>query len=426
MKTSFQKVKRVNGELHFKGDKSLSHRAVFFSSMAEGNSKIHNLSDCEDVNSTINAFQKLGAEFSYLNNTLIVKGIGKNKFKEPENDIYCGNSGTTARLLSGILSVQKFKSTLIGDSSLSSRPMKRVIDPLEMMGASISHYNFKLPLSFQPVAKIIPIKYELTIPSAQVKSAVLLAGLFADQKTEVIENIPSRDHTERMLKLNYEMKNNKKIIYSSTKNYPVENEYFIPGDISSASFFIVLTLLLPDSILLIKNISINPTRIGFINILLQMGADIKIEETGISNGEPFGIIYVHSSILKNVSIPSYLLPNIIDEIPILSIAGAYAEGEFIIRNAKELRYKETDRISALCRNLMSLGLDVKEFEDGFSVSGKIKNQRGNFITFNDHRIAMAFSILSMLLKDGGSIDNSDCIKISNPDFFLQLESVVCS
>ena len=424
MRKTFQKIKKVNGELTFKGDKSISHRSVFFSSMADGFSSIKNLSDCDDVKSTLNAFELLGAEFHYENIELIVKGIGRNNFHPPDKDIYCGNSGTTARLLSGILSAQNFSSTIIGDESLSSRPMKRIIEPLELMGAKISHNNFKLPLTFYPVEEIKPIKYELKISSAQVKSAILLAGLFNDNKTEVIEIIPSRDHTERMLNLDYEFQNDRKIIYSSSKNYPDNSDYYIPGDISSASFFIALTLLCPNSELFIKNISINPTRTGFIDILKLMGADISIEETGISNGEPYGNIFVKSSDLKNVEIPSHLIPNIIDEIPILSVVGIFAEGVFCIRNAVELRYKETDRISALCKNFQSLGLDIKELEDGFEISGKIKKNFGEFKTFNDHRIAMAFSILALLLKEGGEIDNAECIKISNPDFFRQLESII--
>lgn len=424
MTTTLKNVKSVNGELTFKGDKSISHRAVFFSSLAEGISTIINLSNSEDVNSTIKAFELLGAEFKYEKDKLIVKGIGKKKFIQPIKDIYCGNSGTTARLLSGVLVHQQFKSTITGDASLSLRPMRRIIEPLEMMGANILHNNFKLPVTFSPVKEIYPIKYELKVPSAQVKSAILIAGLFNDDVTEVIETVPSRDHTERMLNLDYEFQNGVKRIFSSSKNYPFNNEYHIPGDISSASFFIVLAILCDNSNLLIKNISLNPTRTAFIDILKQMGADIKIEETGVSNGEPFGNIKVRSSKLKNTEIPSFLIPNLIDEIPILSVAGVFAEDDFCIRNATELRFKETDRISALCKNYASLGLLVNEFEDGFSVSGKVKNQYGNFKTFDDHRIAMTFSIVSILLDNGGEIDNPECIKISNPDFFEQIKSII--
>lgn len=423
MTTNLRNVKSVKGELTFKGDKSISHRTVFFSSMAEGISTIFNLSECEDVNSTIKAFELLGAKFYYDENKLIVKGIGKDDFIQPNKDIYCGNSGTTARLISGILASQKFQSTITGDDSLSSRPMKRIIDPLEMMGGKISHNNFKLPITFSPVEAIYPIKYELKIPSAQVKSAVLIAGLFNDDITEVIETVPSRDHTERMLNLDFEVLNGRKRIYSSSKNYPVNNEYLIPGDISSASFFIVLAILSDNSNLLIKNVSLNPTRTAFIDVLKQMGAYIMIEEIGVSNGEPFGNIKVISSKLKNIEIPSFLIPNLIDEIPILSVAGVFAEGDFCIRNATELRFKETDRISALCKNYVSMGLLVNEFQDGFSISGKVKNQYGNFKTFNDHRIAMTFSIFSMLLENGGEIDNPECINVSNPDFINQIKLV---
>lgn len=424
MTIALKNIKSINGELRFKGDKSISHRAVFFSSMAEGISSIFNLSECEDVNSTIKAFELIGAEFNYEKNRLIIKGIGKNKFIQPVKDIYCGNSGTTARLISGILASQKFQSTITGDDSLSLRPMKRIIEPLEMMGANILHNNFKLPLTFLPVKELFPINYELKIPSAQVKSAILIAGLFNDEETKVKETILSRDHTERMLNLDYDFHNGKKIIYSSSKNYPLNNEYFIPGDISSASFFIVLAILSNNSNLVIKNVSLNPTRIAFIDILKQMGAIIETEEVGISNGEPFGNIVVKSSDLLNIEIPSDLIPNIIDEIPILSLAGVFAEGDFSIRNCKELRFKESDRISALCYNYKLLGLEVEEYDDGFSLSGSIKKTYCNFLTFSDHRIAMTFAVCSLLLDEGGEIDNPECINISNPDFFEQIKLII--
>lgn len=423
MKLSFEKIKRVKGALSFKGDKSISHRAIFFSSLADGVSLIENLSDCEDVKSTISAFKSLGAEFILNDEKVIVKGTGKKNFRQPREEIYCGNSGTTARLLSGVLIHQKFKSTITGDSSLSSRPMRRIIEPLEMMGAKIIHKNFKLPMTFIPSERLSAINYELQVPSAQVKSAILISGLFLDEQTTVTETIPSRDHTERILNLKYDLINDKKVIYSSSKNYPTFQNYFIPGDISSAAFFIVLTLLSKNSHLEIKNVAINPTRIGFINILQRMNADIKIEEVGISNGEPYGNIIAKSSELKNVEISNDLIPNIIDEIPIISLAGVFADGNFLIRNCKELRFKETDRIAALCYNYKLLGLDVEEFEDGFSISGSIKKHFCSFKTFSDHRIAMTFAICSMLLNDGGEIDDSDCIKISNPDFLNQLKSI---
>ncbi|MCX7610499.1 MAG: 3-phosphoshikimate 1-carboxyvinyltransferase [Ignavibacterium sp.] len=419
-----EKIKKVNGELSFKGDKSISHRAIFFSSMANGISIIKNLSDCEDVNSTIEAFKLLGAEFESTKEKMIVKGIGKENFKKPHKEIYCGNSGTTARLISGILANQKFESTLTGDSSLSSRPMRRIIEPLEMMGAKIYHNEFKLPLTFYPSSKLSAIKYELKIPSAQVKSAVLISGLFIDEITSVVEKTTTRDHTERMLNLSFELYEDKKVIQSSSKNYPVSQDYFIPGDISSAAFFIVLCLISENSRLIIKNVSINPTRIGFVEILKMMNANISIEEFGKSNNEPYGNIVIKSSQLKNVEISPEIIPNIIDEIPILSLAGVFAKGDFTIRNCKELRYKETDRISALCYNYKLLGLDVDEYEDGFTISGSIKNQFANFTSFDDHRIAMTFSICSLLLGNGGSIDNPECVRISNPNFFNQLKSII--
>jgi 3-phosphoshikimate 1-carboxyvinyltransferase len=419
MKFTFKPVKKIKGELNFKGDKSISHRAVFFSSMAEGLSEIHNISDCEDVKTTIEVFKKLGAEFIKQNDVLLVKGIGRNSFKDPMTNLWCGNSGTTARMLSGVLANQRFITTICGDDSLSNRPMKRIIEPLTLMGAKISHNNFKLPIVFYPAEKMIPINYELKVPSAQVKSSILIAGLFNREKTVIIENFITRDHTERILNLPVEFAFKKKLIFSSSKFYPTNKNYFIPADISSASFFIVLALIAQDSELFIRNVSLNSTRTGFIDVLKQMNANIQTIEKGLSNGEPFGDILVKSSQLINTHINENLIPNIIDEIPILSLAGIFAEGDFQIRNAKELRVKESDRISALCSNYSLVGLYVTEFDDGFKISGKIKNKFAEFITFNDHRIAMTFSVLSMLLEDGGVIDNSDCVKISNPDFFEQ-------
>jgi 3-phosphoshikimate 1-carboxyvinyltransferase len=426
MTYEFPKVNQISGELSLNGDKSISHRAVIFSSLADGISFIENLSNCEDVRSTISACELLGAEFTFDNQKVLVRGTGKKNFSQPRYEINCGNSGTTARLLSGVLAHQKFKSTITGDSSLSSRPMKRIIEPLELMGARIIHNNFKLPMTFIPSEKLTPIEYELQIPSAQVKSAILISGLFIDDKTKVIETIETRDHTERMLDLEYELVNGVKIIFSSSKNYPNSAFYFIPGDISSAAFFIVLTLLTKNSQIVIKNVCINLTRIGFIDILKRMNAEIVIEPLGISNGEPFGNVIVKSSDLKNVEIQQDLIPNIIDEIPILSLAGIFAVGNFTIRNCKELRFKESDRIAALCYNYKSLGLDVEEFEDGFSISGSIKKKYGIFKTYSDHRIAMTFAVLSMLLKDGGKIDDFECIKISNPDFLSQLKQIIKS
>jgi 3-phosphoshikimate 1-carboxyvinyltransferase len=303
--------------------------------------------------------------------------------------------------------------------------MKRIIDPLSLMGGKIEcSKNFTLPLRIIPSDKINAISYELPIASAQVKSAILLAGLHSDEVTSVTEKFPSRDHTEKMLGLKVEEKDSKKISYSSNKNYPSPKEYFVPSDISTASFFIVLALLTKNSFLKIKDITLNETRIGILQVLKEMGASIEIENQKENSGELYGDIIVKSSKLHNIKINEKIIPNVIDEIPILSIIGIFAEGNFEIRNAAELREKETDRINAVIKNLKLLGLNVEEYEDGFSFIGGIKKVAPIFESFGDHRIAMSFGILSLLLKHGGKVNNFDCVNISNPDFLSQLKLVV--
>ncbi|MDY0082960.1 MAG: 3-phosphoshikimate 1-carboxyvinyltransferase, partial [Ignavibacteriaceae bacterium] len=320
---------------------------------------------------------------------------------------------------------QHFTSELIGDESLSKRPMKRLIEPLMEMGAQFSTTeNYTLPFTINPVKKLISITYEMPVASAQVKSAILIAGLHLEDETVVIEKDKTRNHTELMLGLPVKTENEKIILSSSSKYYPKANEYFIPGDISTSAFHIVLTLLTPNSVLKINNVSLNPTRTGFIEVLKQMGANITYENIRYSSNEPFGNVIVKSSTLNNVKIDSELIPNIVDEIPILTIAGIFAEGDFEIRNAKELRVKESDRIKSLCYNLNLLGLEVEEFEDGFVISGSVKKSDLTFESFGDHRIAMAFSVLSMLLDNGGEVNDFECVNISNPKFDEQIKSII--
>jgi 3-phosphoshikimate 1-carboxyvinyltransferase len=420
----FNKIEKVKGTLKLPGDKSISHRSVMFASMARGTSRIYNLSNGEDVKSSQKCFIQLGAEISNKNKFFEIKGKGFKEFIKPNAPLDAGNSGTTTRLISGILIAQNFESTITGDESLSKRPMKRIIFPLTAMGGKISATEkFTLPVTISPSDRIIPINYELPVASAQVKSAVLLAGLHCEGITSVIEKLPSRDHTEKMLELKTEITADGKISYASKENYPEPKEYFVPSDISTAAFFIVLALLSKNSELRIKDVSLNETRTGILTVLKRMGAKIENENERIISGEALGDIIVRSSALNNIEIPVEIIPNIIDEIPILSIAGIFAEGEFKIKNAAELRGKETDRINAVCHNLKILGLEVEEYEDGFAFSGKIKNYSPVFESFGDHRIAMAFAILSLILQGGGKVDNFECAGISNPDFINQLKQI---
>lgn len=421
----FDKLSKVLGELELPGDKSISHRALIFSAMAKGISVIENLSDGEDVNSTLTCLEAIGAEIERGGKSARVRGAGFKNFRKPYSTLNAGNSGTTARLLCGLLAAQNFESKIMGDESLSKRPMERVITPLKLMGANIkSSIEDKLPIEIFPVDNLNPINYKLPVPSAQVKSAVLIAGLHEDGMTSIIDSFGTRDHTERMLNLPVIKSNDEKIINVSRKNYPQPQKYFIPSDISAASYFVVLTLLTKNSSLRLNNLCLNPTRTGFIQLLKRMGAKIKVERESIFNNEPVGDLLIESSELNEVEIKEDIIPNIIDEIPILSIALILSAGRFRISKAEELRKKESDRIHSLCYNFRQLGLNVSEQSDGFEITGKIKNHYPLFESFGDHRIAMAFSIMSLLLKYGGKVNNFECIKISNPNFIFQLKKII--
>ncbi len=419
----FNNIKNINSSLTLPGDKSISHRALMISSMAEGESVITNLSNGEDVKSTQKCLKLLGAEIFEVEGKIKVKGVGFKKFTKPGEELFAGNSGTTARLLSGILAAQNFKSVITGDESLSQRPMKRIIEPLTQMGGDISSNDFKLPLVFKPSSNLKAINYSLPVASAQVKSAVLFAGLHCEDVTKVIETLPSRNHTEKMLNLRAVNNEDGRIIYVSKSDYPIARDIFVPSDISTAAYFIVLTLLTPNSSLLIKNVSLNDSRLGFVNHLIKMSAQIKFENVNKNAIEPFGDLIVKSSELKNIKINKEDIPNLIDEIPILSVAGLFAGGEFIINNAEELRHKESDRIKTVVSNLRKLNIDVDEKEDGFVFDDYVKTDTAEFDSFGDHRIAMSFAVLSMLMKNGGRVEGFDCVKISNPNFMVQVKEI---
>ncbi|MDR3667951.1 MAG: 3-phosphoshikimate 1-carboxyvinyltransferase [Ignavibacteriaceae bacterium] len=424
MEQQFNKINKVEGTLSLPGDKSISHRSVIFSSLAEGESVIHNLGNGEDVKSTVRCFSSMGVNFANQHDSLIVKGLGLKKLKKPSSPLNAGNSGTTARLISGVLVNQDFDSEIIGDESLSRRPMQRVISPLALMGANIhASPSGTLPVKVFGSDKLNAIEYEIPVASAQVKSCIILSGLHLQNETKLIEGIPSRDHTEKMLGLTVSNSIGKKIIYVSNKNYPVPTVYHVPGDISTAAFFMPLALLTDNSELLIKNVSLNETRIGVVTLLKSMGGNIETENIKQYNGELSGDLIIKTSHLHNIEIPSEIIPNIIDEIPILAIAGILSSGRFSIRNAKELRGKESDRISSICSNLLHLGLNVTEFPDGFEFDGQITNPFPVFESYEDHRIAMSFGILSLLLQNGGKVNNFNSVAISNPDFIKQLKTI---
>ena len=417
----FKKIESIHGELKLRGDKSISHRAVMFAAMANGVSVIHNCSDSDDVHSTINCFEKLGCIFELSKDFIKVSGKGFKGFTKPDSELYAGNSGTTARLISGILSAQDFGSEITGDESLSKRPMKRIVEPLRMMGADISaNENGMMPIRIKPSSSIKPLNYQLQVASAQVKSALILCAIHLSEESVIVEPVPTRNHTEKLLGLKTIKSIGGTKIFVSKENYPQAFELTVPSDISSAAFFIVLALLTKNSEIVIKNVSLNETRTGLIYILRQMGGKIEIENVTEAKGEKVGDIRAYSSYLKNISIPEEIIPNIIDEIPILSVAGVFAEGDFRISGAKELRVKESDRIKSLCQNFSKAGVMINEYEDGFELKGNVTNENVIFESFGDHRIAMAFGVMSMLMKNGSSVNEFECVGVSNPNFVEQI------
>lgn len=424
----FSHAEKIRGELSFRGDKSISHRAVIFGALAKGISKVQNLSFSEDVASTRQIFRQLGVEITGAEGVFEIHGRGFKNFKTPEGRLDAGNSGTTARLLSGFLSNLDFETTMIGDESLSRRPMKRIIEPLKEMGCNLLPSSTScLPMTISPSADIHPISYTLPIASAQIKSAIILSAIHLEQPTTIFEHLPSRNHTEIMLQLPVKKTISGNTIQASRENYPQAFEMFVPGDISSAAFFIVLALLARDSELTITNVSLNPERSHYLSVLQQMGGKIEIEQTGASLNEPIGNIHVRSSELKNIPIAAASIPLIIDEIPALTICGLFAEGDFIIEHAAELRVKESDRITAMVKNLRRAGFSPEEFPDGFAIRerpGSELEATPTFDSFGDHRIAMAFGILSLLMKDGGTVENYSCVNISNPEFSKQLQTII--
>ncbi|NLT52204.1 MAG: 3-phosphoshikimate 1-carboxyvinyltransferase [Ignavibacteria bacterium] len=425
MRQEFSRISKINGELNLPGDKSVSHRSVMFSALAKGKSTVYNCLQSEDLHATINAFRLMGCNIKEEGSTIFIEGRGFKGLQKPEKELDFMNSGTTTRLMSGILSAQDFESTIIGDASLSKRPMKRVIDPLTQMGAIIkSTGEGFLPMTIYPSANLHPVEYRLPVASAQVKSAVLLAGIHLDEKTTIIEDIPTRNHTENLLGLDVKVEGTSRIITSLKANYPQAGIYNVPSDISSAAFFIILALLTPNSELKLNSILLNETRTGILQVLRMMGAEIIEENVQIRSGEKTGDLIIKSSKLKNVEIPAELIPNIIDEIPILSVAGIFAEGDFEVRGAEELRHKESDRIKTVCDNFNKVGIAVDEYSDGFKLSGNAKGKSALFESFTDHRIAMAFSVFSLLNKDGGIVEGFEACAVSNPDFLEQVKQIV--
>ena len=418
-------AKKIKGEIALPGDKSISHRTVMIGSLAAGTSRIENFLKAEDCMTTINAFQKMGVNIRFDGKILFVDGAGLRGLKKPPATIYLGNSGTTMRLLLGILAGQDFETTLSGDESLSERPMRRVTNPLRQMGADIKG---KDDANFAPLTirggKLHAIDYASPIPSAQTKSSILFAGLYADGTTSVTEPFKSRDHTERMLSLfgaDVFVDNQKTSIKNSG---PLRGkEISIPGDISSGAFFIVAALLLQDSEMVIRNVGFNKTRTGIIDILKRMGA--RIEEKNLhGNWEPICDLVISSSNLKATTVEESEIPKAIDELPVLMVAAVCAKGRSVIKGAGELRVKETDRINSMLFNLNKMGAKVSCEGDDVIIEGTGSLRGAELSSFGDHRTAMAMSIAALCASSGDSIiDDVTCIDTSFPEFFNILKSI---
>jgi 3-phosphoshikimate 1-carboxyvinyltransferase len=411
----------IKGSLTFPGDKSISHRALMLAAFGDGESRLSNLSTGADVQSTRACLEACGISIRDEGNDVIVKG---GRFSDPKEPLDCGNSGTTLRLLIGLLAGQGINAMFIGDKSLSSRPMNRILDPLSQMGLKAESNNGTLPIAIHQ-SELISIHYESPVASAQVKSAVLLAGLGATGKTSVTELINSRDHTERMLKgLGAELSVDGNSSTVSRLSSPLSSfEMMIPGDPSTAAFFASAAVLIPDSEITLNSILSNPTRTGFFSALEKMGAGMECLKQWDEAGERIGDLKIFHQPLRAISINEKDVPRLLDEIPILAILATQAEGTTKVRGAEELRVKECDRIYAICSNLKKMNADIEELDDGFIINGSTPLSGTKIETFNDHRIAMAFTIAGLIAEGKTFLDNPGCASISYPDFYNVLESV---
>jgi 3-phosphoshikimate 1-carboxyvinyltransferase len=402
----------VFGYLRVPGDKSISHRSIMFASIADGRSEITGFLQGEDALNTLRAFRAMGVNIEETEQEIIVDGVGIDGLKAPAETLDLGNSGTAMRLMVGLLAGQRFDTRLTGDSSLCSRPMKRVIDPVELMGAKIdSEQGGTAPLHIHGREQALQsIRYEMPVASAQVKSCVLLAGLYADGTTEVIEPAPTRDHSERMLRgFGCEVTNNANSISIAGGQRLTATNIEVPADISSAAFFMVAASIVPDSELTLTHVGINPTRTGVIDILELMGADITLINEREVGGEPVADVLVRSAELKGIEIPEHLVPLAIDEFPVLFIAAACARGTTVLTGAEELRVKESDRIQSMADGLTSLGVQARATADGIVIQGGPIGS-GEVGSHGDHRIAMAFAVAS--LRASGPVTVNDCANVN--------------
>ncbi len=420
-------ARKLSGSVRFPGDKSISHRYAMLAAIAEGPSEIHFYSSSADCRSTLSGLEKLGVKIERKDDVVTIHGSGLAGLRAPTSQLDAGNSGSTLRMLSGILAGQPFRSKIGGDASLSRRPMKRVIEPLTQMGARLRASEGGLPpLEFDGLegAALRPIRYELPVASAQVKTAVLLAGLYAEGATEVVEPATTRDHTEIALEqMGAEIGRHGRTIRVQGRPRLTGQKIFVPGDLSSAAFFIVAALLVPGSNLVLQNVGLNPTRTAILDLIASMGGRVKVLNVEMINGELLGDLHVETSQVEGGEISAQLVPGLIDELPVLSVLGSQCERGIWFHGAEELRVKESDRLAAVAGGLRRMGARVEEFPDGLRVEGKQKLRGAEIDSCGDHRIAMAFAVAGLVADGATTIQDAWCVEISFPEFFEALSRV---
>ena len=416
-------VQPIRGEITVPGDKSISHRSVMLGALAKGTTCVRGFLESADCLSTIGCFKAMGIPVEQKNGELLIHGKGLHGLSAPKSVLDCGNSGTTTRLISGILAAQPFSSEVTGDASIRKRPMGRIITPLTEMGASIKSRfdNGCAPLLIEG-RPLHGIRYQSPVASAQVKSAVLLAGLYADSPTCVAEPELSRDHTERMLRDFGASVASEGVCATLTPPDELHaQEIAVPGDISSAAYFLAAAALIPGSELLLRNVGVNPTRDGILRVLREMGADLSLENVSSGSGEPSADILVRGAALHGVTIGGALIPTLIDELPVIAAAACFAEGTTVIRDAAELKVKESNRIAAMAATLSAMGADITETEDGMVIRGGRPLHAASVKSFGDHRVAMSLTVAGLACGEIPSIEGRECVAISYPGFYGDME-----
>ncbi len=426
MEIRVQRAPLIEADIEVPGDKSISHRSAMFAALSDGACRLRNYLPGEDCLGTLRVLRQLGVTIESLSPTEhLVHGV-RGRFTEPQADLDCGNSGTTMRLMSGLLAAQPFRCRLTGDASLSRRPMRRIMEPLQQMGAVFEAEGEGgcPPLVVRGTAGLKPLAYRLPVPSAQVKSAILLAGLFADGITTVDQPVPTRDHTERLLEyFGVPVTRAGTSVSVRGGTLPRARDVDVPGDVSSAAFWLVAAATQPGSSVRVSNLGLNPTRTGILAVLLRMGAKLREEEQTRGPGEPCGRIEIVGRSLRGTEIGGAEIPNVIDELPVLAVAGALAGGTTVIKDAAELRVKESDRLAVVARHLTAMGADVTEHPDGLEIRGGRPLHGARLASHGDHRIAMAFAIAGLFADGETVIENASCVETSYPGFAGQLERI---